>query len=267
MMPEHSADETQNLPAQRVNAAPLLSSREIAEICEKQHQHVKRDIEAMGLDLGIDVSSFGRIYLDQRNREQTEYVLPKREALILCSGYSIELRARLVDRVDALERRIALPNSGDVGPSPALVREARLQFKMFAGIAKSLGLSGNQRALSANRATKVNTGVDMMAAMGLSHLLAPQNEALVIPKQIADAVGLSSASKANDALEEMGCQFWSRDHNGTKVWHVTPKGEGMGGTMVDVSRAHDQVGTARQLKWASGIIERVRGHLASKAVP
>lgn len=86
-----------------------MSSREIAELTGKQHQHVKRDIESMFEQLGEDASSFGRIYFDSMNRQQTEYHLPKRETLILVSGYSVVLRSRIIDRWQELEAAAAQP--------------------------------------------------------------------------------------------------------------------------------------------------------------
>ena len=90
-----------------VTTAATMSSREIAGLTGKRHDHVKRDIESMLAGLKIDAPSFGGIYLDSMNREQTEYQLPKRETLILVSGYSVELRAKIIDRWQELEAQQA----------------------------------------------------------------------------------------------------------------------------------------------------------------
>ncbi|WP_335919605.1 Rha family transcriptional regulator [Shewanella algae] len=88
-----------------------MSSREIAELTGKQHFHVKRDIEIMCEDLQVDVSRFGCIYTDNRNRQQTEYLLPRRECEILVCGYDVVRRAAVIDRWLELEtKQRQLPN-------------------------------------------------------------------------------------------------------------------------------------------------------------
>lgn len=93
-----------------------MSSREIAELTGKQHAHVMRDIRVtIGELLGEDgLSKFGSSYLNTQNKEQPEFLLPKRETLILVSGYDVHLRARIIDRWAELEaairaQMIALP--------------------------------------------------------------------------------------------------------------------------------------------------------------
>jgi len=83
-----------------------ISSRQIAESTGKNHSHVKRDIES---SLGRDVSKFGCIYFDTMNRKQTEYVLPKNIALGVASGYSFELRMKIINRLDELEQIVNKP--------------------------------------------------------------------------------------------------------------------------------------------------------------
>jgi len=80
-----------------------MSSREIAELTGKQHQHVMRDTKRMLGDLGFDASTFGRIYLDSVNRQQTEYVLGQDLVITLLAGYSAPLRFRVVTRLHELE--------------------------------------------------------------------------------------------------------------------------------------------------------------------
>ena len=82
-----------------------MSSREIAKLTNKEHKNVKVDIEKMLHELEIDALSFQLIYKDSMNRDQIEYHLPKRETLILTSGYSIVLRAKVVDRWQELENK------------------------------------------------------------------------------------------------------------------------------------------------------------------
>ncbi len=82
-----------------------MSSREIADLCEKQHFHVKRDIKNMLDELKIDPSSFGCIFSDQYGRDQEGYKLPKNLTLALVAGYRADLRLKIIDRWLELETK------------------------------------------------------------------------------------------------------------------------------------------------------------------
>lgn len=84
-------------------ARTIMSSREIADLTGKQHQHVKRDIEKMIGDLKENASSFGRIYLDTMNRQQTEYLLDREHTDCLLTGYSAAMRMAVIKRWRELE--------------------------------------------------------------------------------------------------------------------------------------------------------------------
>ena len=82
-----------------------MGTRVIAEICEKEHFHVKRDCEVMFTSLNLDASKFGGIYLDSMNRQQTEYLLDEELTMTLVTGYNIVLRNRVIKRWKELENR------------------------------------------------------------------------------------------------------------------------------------------------------------------
>ena len=54
-----------------------MSSREIAELCEKEHFHVKRDCEVVFRGLNLDASKLGCTFWDSIIREQPEFLLTK----------------------------------------------------------------------------------------------------------------------------------------------------------------------------------------------
>lgn len=84
-----------------------MSSREIAELTGKRHDHVKRDVEVMFKELGIDAPKFGVIYLDSMNRQRIEYILNQELIFTLVTGYSIKLRNAVIKRWLYLEQHTA----------------------------------------------------------------------------------------------------------------------------------------------------------------
>ncbi|WP_237154820.1 Rha family transcriptional regulator [Oryzibacter oryziterrae] len=86
-----------------------MSSLEIAELTGKRHDNVMRDIRSMLVELygeGRLPSFGGTSKVTQPNggeREVPCFNLPKRETMILVSGYSVVLRSRIVDRWMELE--------------------------------------------------------------------------------------------------------------------------------------------------------------------
>ena len=86
-----------------------MSSLEIAELTGKRHDHVMVDIVKMLKDLEIHAPDFSGTYKTARGNEYKCYNLPKRETLILVSGYSVAMRARIIDRWQELEEKQTPP--------------------------------------------------------------------------------------------------------------------------------------------------------------
>lgn len=96
-------------------AVRTMTTREIAELTGKEHRNVLRDARAMLVELHGDggLLSFEQTYQDPQNGQKYPMLaLPKRECLILVSGYSVQMRAKIIDRWQELE----------VGATPALPR-------------------------------------------------------------------------------------------------------------------------------------------------
>jgi hypothetical protein len=158
-----------------------MSSLEIAELTGKQHGHVMRDIRAMLVDLHGEggVSKFGDTRQNPQNGQSyAVFLLPKRETLVLVSGYSVELRARIVDRWQALEAAVAAP-----APTvPALVetlatavdRGLMSRRSAVARLDASLGIVLPRRAASARRGVG---SVDTLAAQPRPAIAPPAGRA------------------------------------------------------------------------------------------
>ncbi|OPB29537.1 Phage regulatory protein Rha (Phage pRha) [Bartonella sp. WD12.1] len=110
-----------------------ISSREIADLCGKQHAHIMRDIRKILGELypqstqsKFGLSDFASSYKDSTGRILPCFNLPKRECLILISGYSTVLRAKIIDRWMELEGQLQ-PNyelfSRDLLKSPSGIGE------------------------------------------------------------------------------------------------------------------------------------------------
>jgi len=107
-----------------VNQATLaISSLDIAERTGKAHKNVLADIRKMLTDLGLSSAEFSAQYIDSTGRKLECFNLPKREALILATGYSTKLRASIIDRIEELEtRQHRIPTNSTVVPKDLLAR-------------------------------------------------------------------------------------------------------------------------------------------------
>lgn len=113
----------------------LMSTRVIADLCEKEHYHVKRDCETMFKGLQLDASKFGGIYFDALNRQQTEYLLDEELTMTLVTGYNIVLRNRVIKRWQELEQRTAFDITNPTHLLQAIEVQAKLNIELSEKVA------------------------------------------------------------------------------------------------------------------------------------
>lgn len=178
---------TPNKPSQLValissaEAKPTMSSLEIAKFTEKDHKEVLRDIRKMFNELGVGERSFARSYISEQNKSLPCYELPYDETMILLTGYSTKLRAKVVREWSSMKeqalleavahwRSLGLPSSTDehelmlqqrsLKDRIEAVREVRLL-----DISKvQLGLLGELRTVEAAQATALAAAATQEAA-------------------------------------------------------------------------------------------------------
>ena len=113
-----------------------MSSMEIAELTGKRHDNVMRDIRSVLTELHWEggLLRFEDTQKNPQNGQQYPiFRLPKRETLVLVAGYSIELRARIIDRWQELEEATS-------NPAALLNDPAKLRALLLDNVEKVLAL-------------------------------------------------------------------------------------------------------------------------------
>lgn len=139
-----------------------MSSREIADLTGKEHRNVMRDIRVMLVELHGEggVLSFEQTYTNPQNGQSYPcYALPKRETLILVSGYSVAMRAKIIDRWQELEaKQTAFDITNPVHLLQAIEVQARLNIQLAAerdhAIATKAQIGSKREATAMNTAAQ-----------------------------------------------------------------------------------------------------------------
>ena len=221
-----------------------MSSRDIAEITGKQHQHVKRDIENMVSQLGEDASKFGRIYIDSMNREQTEYALDYEHTVCLVAGYDAVTRMKIIQRWQDLEAG-APPVAEQLAP---LVKG----FTALVDALKAIGLDSNAAAIGANNAIVRLSGLNILTLTDNTHLLAEKQEQVFTPTQLGTLCNpRMSAQLMNLSLQNAGLQ-----HRVGNSWVVTEEGKPFA-RFYDTGKRHGDGTPVIQTKWSKSVLDEL----------
>lgn len=136
------------------NAPATMSTREIAALLDKQHNHIKASADrlaergAIGTPAGREFSHNGNTY--------TEYLLTKRDSLVLVAQNSPEFTARIVDRWQELEAQAA----------PAVPQSLSSALRLAADQAEQIEVQQAALALAAPKVAFVERYVEATGLRG-----------------------------------------------------------------------------------------------------
>jgi len=158
-----------------------MSSLDIAELANKQHRNVLRDIRGMLIELYGEggMLKFEHTHVNpQNNRIYPVFRLPKDLVLTLVSGYSMVLRKRIIDRWLELERRAAIGAFG----IPQTLQEA---LRMAADL-----LDENQTLRLENQSLKQLTGPTKDETAGQAGSVLSATASALSTKELAHTFGI-----------------------------------------------------------------------------
>lgn len=215
-----------------------MSSLEIAELTNKNHRHVTRDVRAQLEKL------YGRTVCPGLGSEENQgvtaeyldngmvrcYHLDFDNTMTLITGYDVKRRHAVIQRWSAIEKGEAQPAVSPVAKDP----------RVDSLIEVVTGLAETVKGL----------------ATAIGHIApAPQQRELQLEKYLCVTElgsmwkGGVSARRMNKILQDQGFQY---NHKG--VWFLTEKGEVYGSRITRPSGGH----AYRQVRWMQSVLNQLR---------
>lgn len=97
-----------NITKFEANQTMMMSSREIASLTGSSHDNVLKTIRSLVKQGVVSVNETTYIH-EQNKQEYVMYLLDYRDTMVVVSGYSVELRARIIDRWQEFENQVKQP--------------------------------------------------------------------------------------------------------------------------------------------------------------
>ena len=197
-----------------------MSSLEIAELTGKRHDNVLADIRNMLAELAIEATEFSGALKMPSGQKSKVYKLPKRECLVLVSGYSIVLRTKIIDRwleLEAAEAARSTAKAMDAENRAALRMEYRPMTDALKSVREDTGKETKAYHYS-NEADMINrivTGypakkfksVHEMPESNLRDLLTPIQKQAMLSLQKANTVYLEEGLSFEERKERLNTLF------------------------------------------------------------
>ena len=191
--------------------AETMSSREIAELTFKRHDHVLRDCDKLNENYSeMNLPKIGETsYIDSQGREYRQYLLTKIQTFDLMTGYHAKLRIRVNRRWEELEKKQSIDFSDPKNVLRVVQKwvESEEQRKLLKA----------RNQLQARELKEAAPKVDYYEKV-------IQSDQAIRTTVIAKDLGMS-AGRLNRLLYEMGIQYKVKD-----TWVLYAKYEGKGYT-------------------------------------
>lgn len=235
------------------NGVLVTTSRCVAQVFEKNHKDVLRDIRAV-VDTNPDADFTERNfalseYTDPTGRKLPEYLLTRDGTMLLIMGYTgpkaMTLKTAYIKRFNEMEavlktQKKELPLSDTVSASKLIYEAA--------------GLEGNHLALALDRVAQKKTGESLLA-LGDVRLDTKDNEVVYTPTELGKMmVPPVSGREVNLRLIEAGLQVATGSKHGP--YQPTQRGKEEGATLVDVAIT-GKAEPITHLKWPKAVIKLI----------
>lgn len=134
-----------------------MTTLDIAELTCKRHDHVMSDTRKMLKELELYAPDFMGTYTTAQGNKYECFTLPKRETMILVSGYNLIMRAKIIDRWQELEGQLSQPKPLSLLPD---FNNPILMARTWADNQEALQEKDKQLALAAPKVDFVDQYVD-----------------------------------------------------------------------------------------------------------
>lgn len=196
-----------------------MSSLEVAELMDKRHDHVMRDIKKLIEREAINAPNFGEVdYKDAKGEMRPMYLLDFQSTMVLITGYDAPRRAAVIDRWMKLERGEAQPSMGEPKVRVEGLKELQAMTKGLAETmkaAKTMGLNRKESLLLANELTRKKLGIGCLDYFGIDPASLPAS---------------GRPSPSSGSLQQAGppdspVVVFVRERCRLDTWSVTPTAE------------------------------------------
>ena len=239
------------------NGVLVTTSRNVAEVFEKRHADVLRDIENIQAQLPLEQNAnlrsglfISSVYQPEPNgRKYPEYLITRDGLTLLVMGYTGEkammFKLAYIKRFNEMEN--VLRAQSKQSPLLDTMTASKLVYE-------AAGLVGNHLALALDRVAQKKTGESLLA-LGDVRLDTKDNEVVYTPTELGKMmVPPVSGREVNLRLIEAGLQVATGSKHGP--YQPTQRGKDEGATLVDVAIT-GKAEPITHLKWPKAVIKLI----------